>query len=137
MPITLLFSLQMQNMLLNKSQSSSSPSRNSSPNVVVLALTNPDTRCPGDGSNPLSSSGVPLLLPTVITIHSSDSDPSNESLEREGARTTATEQQLQGQDPRDTLRDEGANDQNISDLITPAARVPLNDGMTTAAGSVT
>ena len=124
-------------MLLNESQSSSSPSRNSSPDVTVLALANPDTGQPGNGSHPSSLPGVPLLLPAIITIHNSDSDQSNGPSEREGARTTAIEQQLQGWNPRDTLRDEGTNDQNISDLITPAARVPLNDGMTTAAGSVT
>ena len=118
-------------MLLNESQSSSSLSRNSSPNVIVLALANPDTGRPGNGSHPSSPPGVPLLLPTIITIHNSNSDQSNEPLEGEGARTTTAREQLQGWNPGDTLRDEGANDRNISDLITVAARVPSNDGMTT------
>ena len=96
-------------MLLNESQSSSSLSRNSSPDILVLALANPDTGRPGEGSHPLPSSGVPILLPTVITIHNSSSDSSDEPLERKGAGevTTAIEQ-LQGRNPRNTHRDEGA-----------------------------
>ena len=120
-------------MLLNESQPSSLPSRNSSPDVVVLALTNPDTRQPGDGSHPSSPPGVPLLLPAVVTVHGSDSDPSDEPLEREGARTTTAEQQ--GQNPGNTLQDKGTNDRNISNPIAIAARVPSNDGATATAGS--
>ena len=120
-------------MLLNESQSSTSPSRNSSPDVVVLALANPDTGRPGDRSHPPSPPGVPLLLPAVVTVHGSDSDPSDEPLEREGARTTTAEQQ--GQNPGNTLRDEGTNDRNISNPIAIAARVPSNDGATATAGS--
>ena len=124
-------------MLLNESQPSSLPSRNSSPDVVVLALTNPDTRRPGDGSHSSSPPGVPLLLPAVITVHNSDSDQSNESLEREGAGTTTIEPQLQGWNPRNTLWDEDTNDRNISDLIMVTARIPSNDGMTTTIGGAT
>ena len=120
-------------MLLNDSQTSTSPSRNSSPDVVVLALANPDTGRPGNRSHPSSPSGVPLLLPTVVTVHGSNSDSSNESLEGEGAGTTTAKQSRQN--PRDTLWDEGANDRNISDPITLAARVPPNNGMTTTTGS--
>lgn len=104
-------------MLLNDSQTSTSPSRNSSPDVIVLALANPDTGRLVSGSHPSSPLGVPLLLPTIITTHGSNSDPSNEPLEREGARTTSAEQS--GQNPRDTFQDGGTNDGNISDLITP------------------
>ena len=122
-------------MLLNESQSSSSPSRNSFPDVSVLALANPNTGRPSNKSYPLPPQGVPLLLSTVITVHGSNSDPSNEPLEREGARTAATNQQLQGQNPRNTLWDEGTNDGNISDPITVAARVPPNNGTTTTTRS--
>ena len=136
MPTTLLLFFPLkQNMLLNESQSSSSPSRNSSPNIVVLALANLDTGCPGDGSHPLTPPGVPLLLPTIITIHDTNSDQSDEPLERERAGTSAGKQP-QGQNPRDTLWDEGANDQNISDPITTTTPVPSNDGTTTMARSI-
>ena len=50
---------------------------------------------------------------------------------------TATEQQLQGQNPGDTLRDEGTNDGNISDPIAVVAQVPPNDGTTTTTGGAT
>ena len=106
-------------MLLDESQSSTSPSRNSSPNVVVLALANPDTGRPGSGSHPSSPSGVPLLLPAVITVRGSDSNLSDKPQEGEGARTTTAEQQRRNLG--DTLQDEGANDRNISDPITVAA----------------
>ena len=119
-------------MLLNESQSSTSPSRNSSPDVVVLALANPDTGRPGNRSHPLPPSGVPLLLTTIITIHSSDSSQGNEPLERERAGTTAIEQQ--GWNPGNTLRDEGTNGGNISDPIMVAARVPPNNGTTATTG---
>ena len=123
-------------MLLNKSQSSSSPSRNSSPDIPVLALANPDTGCSGDTSHPSPSPGVPLLLSAIITVHSSNSNSSNEPLEGEGAgEITTAKEQLQGRNPGNTCRDEGTNDRNISDLITPAARIPSNIGTTTGAGS--
>ena len=122
-------------MLLNESQSLSSPSRNSSLDVIVLALTNPDTGHPGDGSHTLTPPRVPLLLPTVITTHNTDSDESDEPLERERARTS-TGKQPQGQNPGDTLQDESTNDRDISDPITPTTQVPSNDGTTVAAGNV-
>ena len=122
-------------MLLNKSQSLSSLSRNSSPNVIVLALANPDTGQPGNRSHLPTPSGVPLLLPTVITVHGSNSDQSDEPLERERARMTTAEEQLQRQNPGDTLRDEGTNNGNISDFIVPTTRVLPNNGAATVAGN--
>ena len=118
-------------MLLNDSQTSTSPSRNSSLDVIVLALANPDTGQPGSRSHPSSPPGIPLLLPAIITVHGSNS--SNKTLEEEGAGTTTAKQSRRN--PGDTLRDEGANDGNISDPITLAAQVPPNNGMTTTTGS--
>ena len=132
MPNTLFF-LSNIDMLLNDSQTSTSLSRNSSPDVVVLAVANPDTGRPGNGSHPSSPPRVPLLLPAIITVHGSDSDPNNEPLEGEGTRTNTTEQQ--GWNPGSTLWDEGTNDRNISDLVTTAAQILSNNEMTSTAGS--
>ena len=115
---TLPFPSPTSDMLLNDSQTSTSLSRNSSPDVVVLALANPDTGRPGGRSHPSSPLGVPLLLPTVITVHGSNSNSSNESLEGEEAGTTTAKQPRRN--PGDTLWNEGANDRNISDPITIA-----------------
>ena len=122
-------------MLLNESQSLFSPSRNSSPDVIVLALTNPDTGHPGDKSHPPTPPGVSLLLLAIITVHNTNPDKSDEPLERERARTS-TGKQPQGWNPGDTLRNEGTNDKNISDPITIATRVPSNNGTTTIAEDV-
>ena len=118
-------------MLLYDDTTLLSPSRNSSPDII-LTVANLDIRQSDDGGDPMQ--------PKAITIATILTSPTNNFLDddtrnvEEGKRTTTGEQSHR-QDSRSPLRDEVTNDGNSNNPSGSSIQVPPPTGVVAPTGT--